>query len=284
MPVPGWGSWSVNPVIAAALVGAVVLYVRMYRRAGEKAGHPPGAGHWLPYGAGIAVLVVALLSPLDVIGDSYLLSAHMMQHVLLSDIAPALLILGLRAPILPLGLSRRALLAVAPGSRSMSSRLLAIATSPWVAIPLWTLATWIWAVPRAFDFAAAHPLVHAFEHLMLFYTGLALWWLIIDPLPSARRRPNAQRLALLGFSRIASAFVCVPLAWLAHTEYARYAAAPRAYGLSAIADQHLAGAAMCFVEILVFAIAFVVVFVDMLGRAEGQMALIEAAAQPREQF
>ena len=139
-------------------------------------------------------------------------------------------------------------------------------------------------MPRAFDFAAAHPLVHAFEHMTLFYTGLALWWLIIDPLPSARMRPNGQRLALLGFTRMASAFVCVPLAWLAHTEYPRYAAAPRAYGISAIADQHLAGAAMCFVEILVFAIAFVVVFIDMLARAERQMAMIEAAGRPGEQY
>src|SRR5579871_4407239 len=104
-PVPGWGSWSVNPVIAIALVGAVVVYARMYRRAGEKVGHPPGLGHSIPYAAGILAIVVALFSPVDAIGDSYLLTAHMMQHVLLSDIAPALLILGLRAPILPLGLS-----------------------------------------------------------------------------------------------------------------------------------------------------------------------------------
>ena len=77
-----------------------------------------GAGHWVPYAAGLLVLAVALLSPLDPIGDKYLLSAHMMQHVLLSDIAPALLVLGLRAPILPLGLSRNALMAVAPGRPS----------------------------------------------------------------------------------------------------------------------------------------------------------------------
>ncbi len=182
----------------------------------------------MPYAAGLLTIAVALLSPLDPIGDRYLLSAHMMQHVLLSDIAPALLILGLRAPILPLGLSREALLAVAPAG-GKSGRVLARLTSPWLAVPLWALATWIWAIPSVFDYAAQHQLVHALEHATLFYTGLAMWWLIIDPLPRARLRPNGQRLALLGFTRLASACVCLPLTWLSTTEYPLYASAPRAY-------------------------------------------------------
>ncbi len=275
---PGWGSWSFNPIVILALIGAAVLYTRMYRRAEARCspGNGPGAGHWLPYAAGLVTLAVALLSPLDTIGDKYLLSAHMMQHVLLSDIAPALLILGLRSPILPLGLSRRALMAVAPGGRS--GRVLARLTSPWLAIPLWALATWVWAIPSVFDFSAQHPAVHAFEHATLFYTGLAIWWLIIDPLPRARLRPNGERLALLGFTRIASACVCLPLTWLTASQYSLYASAPRAYGLSAINDQHLAGAAMCFVEFLVFGIAFAAVFISILGRDDSRVTLAEYAA------
>ena len=277
---PGWTSWSFNPIIALALVAAVVVYARMYRKASEKAPKPPNASHWVPYMSGIFALVVALFSPLDTIGDRYLLSAHMMQHVLLSDIAPALIILGLRSPILPLGLSKTALLAVAPGRRSTTNRVLSTITSPWVAIPLWVAVTWVWAIPAVFDYAAQHTLVHAFEHITLFYAGLALWWLIVDPLPTARQRPNGQRLALLGFTRVASAFICVPLTWVSTTEYARYANAPHVYGLSAIADQRLAGASMCFVEILVFAIAFVVVFIQMLERSEARMTLLEKAGEP----
>jgi putative membrane protein len=273
---PGWGSWSFNPIVILALLAAGYVYWRMYTRAAARSAKGPGIGNWLPYVCGLLTLAVALLSPLDTIGDMYLLSAHMMQHVLLSDIAPALLVLGLRSPVLPLGLSRRALMAVAPGRPS--GRLLARLTSPWLAIPLWALATWVWAIPSVFDYTAQHSVVHAFEHATLFYTGLAMWWLIIDPLPRARLRPNGQRLALLGFTRLASACVCLPLTWLSVSEYSLYASAPRAYGLSAINDQHLAGAAMCFVEFLVFGIAFAAVFINMLGRDDSRVTLAEYAA------
>jgi putative membrane protein len=273
--VPGWGSWNLDPVAMLALLAASVVYARSYRRAATRSA-AVGAGHWVPYAAGIAALAIALLSPLEEIGDRWLLSAHMLQHILLSDVAPALIVLGLRSPILPLGLRSSALRAVAPGGRS--GRVLALLTSPWVAIPLWATATWVWAIPAMFDFAAQHTVVHALEHATLFYTGLALWWLIVDPLPRARLRPNAQRLALLGFTRLASAAICVPLTWMTSTQYSLYASAPRGYGISALADQQLAGAGMCFVEFLVFGIAFAAVFISMLGRDESRVAVAEHAA------
>jgi cytochrome c oxidase assembly factor CtaG len=275
--VPGWGSWSFNPVVIIALIAAAVLYSRAYRRARARS-EKLGPGHWVPYGAGLIAIAAALLSPIDAIGDKWLLSVHMGQHVLLSDIAPALLVLGLRSPLLPLGLSAETLRAIAPGARTLPSRVLARATSPWIAIPLWAVATWVWDVPGVFDFAAKHPVVHAAEHATLFYTGLALWWLIVDPLPRARLRPNGERLALLGFSRLASACVCLPLTWLTHTQYKLYTEAPRAFGISAINDQHVAGAGMCFIELLVFGIAFTAVFISMLGRSDAQITLAERAA------
>src|SRR5665213_3539328 len=105
MSVPSWSSWGFDPVLVVVLLAAAGLYVSAYRRASRSpGGRRPGVGHWLPYFSGLLVLAAALFSPLDAVGDGYLLSAHMGQHILLSDVAPALLVLGLRAPILPLGL------------------------------------------------------------------------------------------------------------------------------------------------------------------------------------
>jgi len=185
-------------------------------------------------------------------------------------------VLGLRAPILPLGLPRGGLRLLAPGGRL--GRLIAFVTSPWVALPLWAAATWLWAIPSVFDYSAGHPLVHALEHATLFYTGLAMWWLIIDPLPSSRREPGARRLAYLGFTRLASAAVCLPLTFMTSTAYPRYVAAPRAYGLSAITDQHLAGAGMCFLEFLIFGIAMAAVFLNFLIRDEQRAAMEDRIA------
>ena len=278
MSAPSWSSWTFDPALIVVLVAAAWLYSRAYARAKRLADRAPGVSHWLPYSLGLAILALALMSPLDAIGDGYLLSAHMGQHLLLSDVAPALLVLGLRAPILPLGLPRRGLRLVAPGGRA--GRVIALATSPFVAIPLWAAATWIWAIPAVFDYSAGHPLVHAVEHATLFYTGLAMWWLIVDPLPSARREPGARRLAYLGFTRLASAGVCLPLTFMTAKAYPRYVAAPRAYGLSAITDQHLAGAGMCFLEFLIFGIAMAAVFLSFLTRDEQRAAVEDRIRVP----
>ncbi len=273
---PGWGSWAVDPFLWLALLVAAAWYLSMLGRVRRTTGTRVGPGHWLFYCAGLAVLFVALGSPLDPIGDERLLLAHMLQHVLLADIAPPLLILGLRAPVLPLGMPRSVLRRVA--RRGTLGKVWGVVTKPWVAIPVWISVTLVWAIPSVFDFATQHVLVHDLEHATLFYSGIALWWLIITPLPSDRREPGMIRLAYLGISRLGSAALCLPLTFLGHTMYSLYAHAPRSYGISPITDQRLAGASMCLIEFLVFGIAVAVVFVDALVREERAQALRDAAA------
>jgi cytochrome c oxidase assembly factor CtaG len=274
--VPGWGSWSVVPLLWVGLVVAGGWYVSMLRRARRVTGKSVGPGHWMFYWSGLAVLFVALGSPINTLADHWLLSAHMLQHTLLSDIAPPLLILGLRAPVLPLGLPRGLLKRVA--HRGTLGRVWAVVTKPWVALPLWAGTLIFWSLPPVFDFTVRHQLLHNFEHVTLFYTGFALWWLIITPLPSERREASMSRLSFVAFSRGASALICVPLTFLGKTIYPLYAGFPRAYGLSAITDQHLAGASMCLLEFLVFGIAMGVVFIDALNREERAQTLAEIAA------
>lgn len=273
---PGFSSWPTDPLLWVVLLAAAAWYVSMLRRVRRVTGRAVGPGHWTFYFAGLALLFVALDSPLDPIGDRWLLLAHMLQHVLLADLAPPLLILGLRAPVLPLGVPRAVLGRVA--RRRALGRVWGLLTGPWVAIPAWAAATLVWAIPSVFDYAARHVVVHDLEHASLFYTGIALWWLIITPLPSDRRETGMVRLAYLGLSRLASAGVCLPLTFLNHTMYSLYADAPRSYVISAISDQRLAGASMCLIEFLVFGIGVAVVFIDALVREERAQALRDVAA------
>jgi len=276
---PGWGTWSVVPLLWIGLLAAGVWYASMLRRVRRVTGKAVGPGHWVFYYCGLAVLLVALGSPVNTLAVHWLLSAHMIQHTLLSDVAPPLLILGLRAPVLPLGLPRPLLKRFA--HRGILGRIWGVATKPWVALPLWSGTLLFWSLPPVFDYTVRHQPLHNFEHLTLFYTGFALWWLIITPLPSERRDPGMSRLGYVAFSRAASALICVPLTFLNHTVYPLYASLPRAYGLSAITDQHLAGASMCLIEFLVFGIAMGVVFIDALNREERAQRLAEMVTSSR---
>jgi cytochrome c oxidase assembly factor CtaG len=276
---PGWGSWSVAPLLWLGLLVVGVWYVSMLRRVRRVTGKRVGPGHWAFYWSGLAVLAIALGSPLNTLAVHWLLSAHMIQHTLLSDVAPPLLILGLRAPVLPLGLPRPLLRRLA--HRGILGRIWGVATKPWVALPVWSGTLLFWSLPPVFDFTVRHQLLHNFEHLTLFYTGFALWWLIITPLPSERRDPGMARLGYVAFSRGASALVCVPLTFLNHTLFPLYVSLPRAYGISAITDQRLAGASMCLIEFLVFGIAMGVVFIDALNREERAQTLAEMVTSSR---
>jgi len=276
MSAPSWGSWSVVPLLWVGLVAAAAWYISMMRRVRRVTGKPVGPGHWAFYFSGLGILLLALGSPLNTIAVHWLLSVHMLQHTLLADIAPPLIILGLRAPVLPLGIPAPLLKRVAP--HGVLGRIWGVATKPWVALPLWAATLIFWSIPAVFDYTTRHQLLHNFEHLTLFYTGFAMWWLIITPMPTERREPGFARLGYIAFTRIASAAICVPLAFLSTTMYPLYASLPRGYGLSAINDQRVGGAAMCVIEFMVFGIAMAVVFVDALSREERSQALTEMIA------
>jgi putative membrane protein len=273
---PGWGAWSADPGVIGAVLLSAAGYAACYRRLARRTGRRY-TGHVLAFGGGLFTVAVALLSPVDELGDRWLLSAHMLQHVLLADIAPALLVLGIRPPLIALGLPPALLRALSPRARLgrvLRNRLMAP-----VALGLWAATQWGWSIPTVFDFAAAHPLVHAIEHLSLLGSGLLLWTVVVDPLPGSGRRALWSRLGYLGASRAISAAVCLPLTWIGTTLYPRYAVGPRAYGISALTDQRVAGAAMCLTEFFVFGVAFVVVFLDLLARDEKATHLAERASR-----
>jgi len=188
-------------------------------------------GRIVAFGAGVALVVVALVGPLHRLSFE-LLSAHLWQNVLLAEWAPALLAYGLPPEL---------------GAR------VARHVHPLVALPVWLATYFAWHAPALYDAALRHPALLQLEHLCYLTAGLAFW------LPLAHGTPSNGVKAAYVFA----AFVLVsPLGFLLTlVPEPAYSFYDGAHGLSALEDQQLAGATMLAEEAVVFFAALAYYFV-----------------------
>jgi cytochrome c oxidase assembly factor CtaG len=200
----------------------------------------------------------ALVSPLDGLGDEYLFSAHMLQHVLLGDVAPLLILLSL---------SRVILRPVTRRLTTVERRLGPLAT-PAGCIVIWLTLMYVWHIPALYDAATEHPLIHLVEHVSFFGAGLALWWPLIEPIPMRRPLTGLQPVGYIFTAKAALAVLGVYLTWSTSSIYPYYQDTPRIWGLSPIEDQNVAGVIMMVEQSLTLAIVLVALFIRMLGRSE----------------
>ena len=258
-------TWETPPAVLVAAPVAVLLFVQAFvRLRRRRPDHAPWTRAAL-FGLGLAALVLPVTTPLDAAGDDYLLSAHMLQHVLIGDAAVALLVVAVRGPLvfflLPPGVLRP--LAALRPLRAFLSFLL----RPLVSLTLWAAAVLAWHVPRVYDYAAAHPVVHSLEHLSFVAGGLLAWKQLVDPARHGRlRRPQRIffALAMLALSQPVVDF----LLFSSSARYGRYAAQPdRLLGLSALTDQRLAGAVMMVEQLLTLGIFVAIMLRPYVGRA-----------------
>jgi putative membrane protein len=206
----------------------------------------------------VLALLGALVTPIDGLGEDYLFSAHMVQHVLLGDIAPLLLLLSLsRVMLRPV---TRRLVRV--------ERALGPLASPVTAIVVWLGTMYLWHIPAVYDAAVESPLLHALEHLSFFAAGIALWWPLIQPIPMRRALTGLQPLAYIAAAKGGLAALGLFLAWSSSAHYPFYEDAPRIWGLSAVEDQNVAGVIMMVEQSLTLVLVMVWVFVRMLSRSE----------------
>jgi len=252
------------PVLVAAPLAALLFtqaFVRLRRRRPD---HAPWTRAVL-FGAGLALLVLPVLSPLDVAGDDYLLSAHMLQHVLIGDAAVALLVVAVRGPLV-------FFLLPPPILRSMAAfrplrALLSFLLRPLVSLALWTASVIVWHVPRFYDYAAAHPAVHHLEHVTFVVGGLLAWTQLVDPARQGRLRRPQRIFFALGMLVLTQPVVDF-LLFSSSARYGRYAAQPdRLLGLSPLTDQRLAGAVMMVEQLLTLGIAVAILLRPYVGRA-----------------
>jgi putative membrane protein len=245
-------SWEAPPVVLIGAAVALGLFVQAFVRLRRRRAEHASWTRALLFGAGLALVVLPLVSPLDSIGDEQLLSAHMLQHVLLGDAGPALLVVAVRGPLLffllpPLLL--RPLASFAPLRAFLSVLLI-----PLVSLGIWAVAMVAWHVPSAYDYAAAHPLVHDLEHLSFVVGGLLAWTQLVDPARHGRLRRPQRVFFALAMLLLAQPLVDA-LLFSSGAAYPRYAlVADRPLGLSALTDQRLAGVVMMVEQLLALGI------------------------------
>src|SRR6476620_4683624 len=166
--------WSIQPVVIATILLAAAVY--WWRARDLHRDRPMSGRDWAraaSFGAGLTVVFLALCSPIDTIGEPRLFSLHMAQHLLLADIAPILLLLGLTRAFM-----RPAVRRLRPVEEALGPL-----AHPLVALVALIATMWAWHLPALYELALNHAWAHALEHAMFFTTGVAFWWFLIEPVP-----------------------------------------------------------------------------------------------------
>ncbi|HEY4306741.1 MAG TPA: cytochrome c oxidase assembly protein [Gemmatimonadaceae bacterium] len=264
----------------AALLGVVcVAYSIGVRAAWTRAGRGRGIRlrQLACFALGMATLFIALLSPIDTQADE-LFSAHMIQHVLLTIVAPPFLVSG--APIvallfaLPLESRRRTVRAIkrSPALTTSWETL----TSPAIACGVHAVALWTWHIPRLYSLALEHPTMHALEHASFIGTAALLWWSIIHPRRS-RRAAYGIGIATL-FATMLQSGVLGALLTLSHRVwYPLQTIGAATHGLSPLEDQQLAGLIMWVPGGLLYLIGMAALFLGFIREVGSSQREIVAA-------
>jgi cytochrome c oxidase assembly factor CtaG len=269
-----WTQWSLSPLVLAGAAVALAFFFQGFRRL--RARGRTDLAPWsraVLFVAGVALTVLALVSPLDTVGEEYLLSAHMLQHVLIADLGIALTLVAVRGPLsfffLPPDL-------LAPLARSRPLRAaLRFLLRPGVSFAVWLVTVVAWHLPRLYELALTNPLAHTLEHLGFVLGGLLVWTQIVDP-SGHGRLSLAGRIGFVALVFWTGQVLAYVLAFAQSPLYAPYAEQPeRLLGLSALADQRLAAVVMMVEQTIVLGAAFVLLFRSYRRTARPQPAALE---------
>jgi putative membrane protein len=267
MPIAVLGSWNLNPLQLVPTLLVSLLYLRRCRTLAAR-GTPVPLVRRLSFWTGIALVVLALNSPIDKIGEENLFFVHMIQHVILGDLAPICFLFGLTGPVL------RPVLAIRTVDR------LRILAHPCVALPLWALNLYAWHLPFLYQLALRHNAVHAFEHFCFFTFGCLMWAPVVETLPAPRWFGTGAKLGYVAIVRLIETVLGNVFMWTTSIFYPWYVHANPKWGISAIRDQNFAGVVMMAEGGAVTLIALGWLFLRLASEGELRQELIEQGLDP----
>jgi putative membrane protein len=241
---------------------AVLLYARRARTL-SSSGHSVPRWRQACFYSGFLVIGLALSSLGGASQD--LLYAHMIEHLLLGDIAALLIVLGLTGPLL------------APILRIRLFDRLRVLSHPAVALPLWVVDLYVWHLPVLYQAALRHPGLHALEHGMFLAAGVNMWMCLFGPLPTPSWFGNLGKLVYILAVRLAGTVLGNVFLWSGTVFYPFYLRGDARFHISPIADQNLAGAIMMIEESILTLGLFCWLFLRTAREGEERQDLLDFA-------
>jgi putative membrane protein len=265
-------TWNADPIVVAILGVAAWAYLATFRSARDS-GYGDHPARRISFLSGLAVVAMALLSPIDAYSN-LLLSVHMVQHLLLTMVAPPLLLLGA-----PVAVTLRA---AGPTLRRnllvlLRSHIVRGLSHPLVSWGLFAAVMWGTHFSPIYGAALTNHWIHVLEHVVYLSAGLLFWAPVVgrDPIPSRIGHPARILYVFLAMPQLA--FLGLAIAGADRVLYSAYIAESARVGVSALADQHLAGSIMWETGALLMVPALALVLADWLGMEERRGAAHDAA-------
>ena len=254
--------WTLSPgPIMLVLLLSAAYGVRFHRVRNEPRTRPPEAWRAACFALAMVGLLAALVSPIDALGDQ-LFFMHMVQHVILLDVVPVLVMLSLTKTLLR------------PVTRAVAQleRQVGYLAHPVAAVALYVVVMWAWHVPALYDAANEHITIHVVEHLCFTFVGFLYWWHLLSPIRSRMSQgPFGPVMYMLG-TKLLVGILGIGITFAPEPLYAFYAdQAARGglpWGISALDDQAVAGAVMATEQSIVMGIALAWLFVRALAESE----------------
>lgn len=262
--------WTLEPGPIVLIAAAAVLYALRFRRVRTDAGtlrdhqavlharrHDAPGWRAVCFAAALVAAAAALISPIDRLGEQ-VFTMHMVQHLLLLDVAPILGILALTRVILRPATRRFMDLERAAGPLA----------HPVFAAVLYVVTMAVWHIPALYDAALEHATVHVLEHISFAIAGSLYWWHLLAPIPSRHRLTGMGPVLYMVGTKIGVGLIGIALTFAPDAIYAFYERQGEVWGMSPGTDQQVAGALMAVEQSVVMGAALAWLFIRMLGESQ----------------
>ena len=257
----GWMAWTIHwsTVIGLAALGAAYTWgARHLQALAVAAGTAPPVlprRQQIAFFAGLVVIFLSLNGPLHDLSDTYLFSAHMVQHLLLSLAVPPLLLVGTPGWMLRPFLANAKIAAVARA-----------VTRPTRCFIIFNVVIAAWHLPPLYNTAMAHHPIHIVQHLTFLVASVLMWWPFLSPLPELPRLSYPGQMLYCFLMVIPMSIVAIYIAMADHVLYPAYSIAPRVWDITPLSDQQIGGLIMWVPGGLLFYVVMTFVFFKWAGR------------------